>query len=159
MTHDPLARLTTTARLWLGAALCALPLGLVWSTSPGFLTSGMILPGDCGYSESYYCTLDTYIPGAYVPGHHLLGSQAPARVFLVLAALVLAYAAVRQRTAFTKRLVRAATVAMAVALALAMAGHAVSTVLCQLGGLALVAPLVWPGRRRRAVFVPAPRAR
>lgn len=116
--RDPLAWLQTRVRLWLGAALCALPLGLGWSSA--------------------------------VPG-----SRAPVRVFLVFAALLIGYAAAHRRTAFTVRLVRAATVAMAVALVLAVAAHAVSALLCLLGGLVLLAPLVWP-QLRFSPSVPRP---
>jgi len=151
--------LSTRARLAVGAALCVLPLGLVWSTSPGFLTSGFLIYGDCGYSVEEYCTTDSYLPGAYIPGSHIVGAQATVRVFLVFAALVLAYAAARTRTPATKRLVRAATGAIGVALALALSQRAVLTVACLAVALGLVVPLVWRSRPDRSVFVPGPASR
>jgi hypothetical protein len=135
--------LPTRVRLAVSAALCVLPLGLVWSTSPGFLTAGYVIYGDCAYSVEEVCTTDTYIPGGYLPGSHIVGAQATARVFLVLAALVLAYAAARTRTPTTKRLVRAATGAIGIALALALSQRAVLTLACLAIALALVVPLVW----------------
>jgi len=148
------AGLPTRLRLAISAGLCALPLGLVWSASPGFLTAGYIIYGDCGYTEDTYCTTDTYIPGAYIPGSQAVGAQAAARVFLVFAALVLAYVATRDRTARTKRLARAATIGIGAALALALAGRAVPAVICLAPALALTAPLVWGRPRNQGAFVP-----
>jgi hypothetical protein len=139
-----------------------LPLGLVWSTSAGFLTSGFVSYGDCAYSVEQYCTTDTYIPGAYVPVSHTVGAQATARVFLVFAALVLAYAASRTRTPATKRLVRAATGAIGVALTLAVSQRAVPTLACLAPALVLVAPLVWSrplSGEDPGVFVPGAASR
>lgn len=146
--------LPTNVRLAAGAALCLLPLGLVWSASPGFVSFGFISYGDCGYSVDEVCTPDTYVPGGYFPGSHLVGAQATARVFLVLAAIVLAYAATRIRTPATKRLVRVATGAIGIALALALSQRAVSTVACLAFALVLTAPLVWNTPRIPGVFVP-----
>lgn len=146
--------LPTKARLAVSAALCVLPLGLVWSTSAGFLTTGFVIYGDCGYSVEEYCTTDTYVPGAYIPGSHIVGAQATARVFLVLAAFALAFAATRIRTPATKRLVRGATGAIGIALALALAQRAVSTVACLAFALVLTVPLVWNTPRIPGVFVP-----
>ena len=146
--------LPTRVRLAAGAALCVLPLGLVWSTSPGFFTPGTVIYGDCDYSVEEICTPDYYIPGAYISGSHFVGAQSTARVFLVFAALVLAYAAVRTRTPATRRLVRAGTVAVGIALALAMSQRAVLTLACLAVALVLVAPLVWNSRENRGVFVP-----
>jgi hypothetical protein len=139
---------STRLRLWLGAGLCLLPLGLVWSATPGFLTPGFTIYGDCGYSVEEYCTLDTYIPGAYLPGQHVFGAQASARVFVVFAALVLAVVAARTRTPGTRRLARAGTVAVGIAAVLAAANHAVLPLVCLLAALALTAPPAWrrPGR-------------
>jgi hypothetical protein len=146
--------LPTRARLAVGAALCLLPLGLVWSTSAGFLTAGYVIYGDCAYSVDEVCTPDYYVPGSYIPGSHITGAQATARVFLIFAALVLAYAASRTRTPTTKRLVRAATGAIGIALALALSQRAVLTLACLSFALVLVAPLVWRGPRESGVFVP-----
>ena len=146
--------LSTRVRLAVAAGLSALPLGLVWSTSPGFLTPGFLIYGDCDYSVEEVCTQNTYVPGAYIPGGHFVGAQASSRVFLVFAALVLLLAATRVRTPLTKRLVRAATGALGIALALAVSQRAVSTLACLSLALGLVAPLVWrtprswPARRR-----------
>ena len=86
-----------------------------------------------------------------------LGVQAPARVFLLFAAAVLVLAATRTRTPFTKRLVRAATGALGTAATLALAYHAVLTLVCVVAALALATPLVWrrPDDRQPGVFVPA----
>jgi hypothetical protein len=148
--------LPTPLRLWFGAALCVLPIGLVWSTTPGFVTLGTTLYGDCSYSVETYCVSDTYIPGTYLPGHHVLGAQTSARVFLVLAAALLVFAATRLRTEFTKRLVRVATAAMAIAVVLALSNRAILTSVCLAIGLGLVGPLVWRQPGRPAVFVPRP---
>jgi hypothetical protein len=147
----------TQVRLAIGAALCVLPLGLVWSTSPGFRTAGYVIYGDCGYSIEQVCTSDTYVPGSYFPGSHIVGAQASARVFLVVAAVGLAYAASRTRTPATRRLARAATGAIGVALALALAQRAVLTVACLAVTLVLVVPLVLRSPRTGSdpgVFVP-----
>jgi hypothetical protein len=122
-----MSRLPTPLRLWAAAGLCILPLGLVWSSR-----------------------------GSYRPGQHVLGSETSARVFLIFAAVVLALAAIRARTAFTRRLVRAATGGLGVVVALALAYRATLTLVCAVLALALVAPLVWTAadRRRAAVFVP-----
>jgi hypothetical protein len=154
--------LPTDIRLALGAVLCVLPLGLTWSTSPGFLTAGYVIYGDCAYSVDEVCTPDAYIPGSYLPGTHIVGAQATARIFLVFAAFVLAQAAARTRTPAAKRVVRAATVAIGIALALALSQRAVSTVACLSLALVLVAPLVWRARttgRNPGVFVPGGRSR
>lgn len=149
MRRDPLASLPSPARLWAGCALCVLPLGLVWSISPGGLTLGAF--AGCSWTPSGLVCQVVTGPMSQQPTRAVFGAQASARVLLVFAALVLAYAATRPRTDYTKRLVRAATVAMAVTVALAVPARAVPAVLCQLGALALVAPLVW---RRAGVFVP-----
>ncbi|MDT4912932.1 MAG: hypothetical protein QOC66_2060 [Pseudonocardiales bacterium] len=122
-----MSRLPTPLRLWAAAGLCILPLGLVWSSR-----------------------------GSYRPGQHVLGSETSARVFLIFAAVVLVLAASRARTAFTRRLVRAATGGLGVVVALALAYRATLTLVCAALALALVAPLVWTAadRRRAAVFVP-----
>jgi hypothetical protein len=135
--------LSTRLRLALAAALCVLPLGLVWSTSPGFLTAGYIIYGDCSYSVETYCTNDAYVPGYYVPGSRILGADASARVFLVFAAVVLGLAALRTRTEALKRVVRAATVAAGIAFVLAVSQRATLTIACLAGALGLVVPLVW----------------
>jgi hypothetical protein len=154
-----MAGLPTRLRLALGAGLCALPLGLVWSANPGFLTAGYIIYGDCGYSVDEYCTTDTYIPGAYIPGSHAVGAQVGARVFLVFAALVLAYVAARPRTAATKRLTRAATAGIAAALALALAARAAPAAICLAGAFALTAPLVWRRPRNQGFLASGRRSR
>jgi len=147
---------STRVRLSVAAALCVLPLGLVWSATSGILTPGFTIYGDCSYSYEVYCTPDAYIPGSYIPGADVLGAQATARVFLVFAAVVLAYAAVGTRTPFARRLVRAATVAIGVALALAVSARAVAAVVCLLAALALVAPAAWRRPRKSELFGPGP---
>jgi hypothetical protein len=146
--------LTTRVRLALAAALCVLPLGLVWSASAGFLTSGYIIYGDCSYSVETYCTNDYYVPGYYLPGSRVLGADVPARVFLVFAAVVLGLAAIRARTELTRRLVRAATVATGIALVVAVSQRATLPIACLAGALALVAPLVWRTPGIPGVFFP-----
>jgi hypothetical protein len=151
-----MSRLPTPLRLWAAAGLCILPLGLVWSTTTGFLTPGMTVYGTCGHADSGFCTSDIYLRGSYRPGQHVLGSETSARVFLIFAAVVLVFAAIRARTAFTRRLVRAATGGLGIVVALALAYRATLTLVCAALALALVAPLVWTAadRRRAGVFVP-----
>ncbi len=156
MRSDPLGRLPTWLRLWAAAALCVLPLGLLWPARPGPLSLGYTLYGDCNYTANEYCTPAAFVPGSYLPGHAVLAAQAPARVFLVFAAVVVAHAGSRVRTAATRRFVRAATAALGIVAALALADHAILPLVCVLLALALVAPLVWraPSAPAGAVFVP-----
>ena len=136
MTSVPLAGLTTRARLWVGTALCVLPLGLAWSKIPSGLASGLFqgcnsIAGLQGNQSVLAYGLPTGILSCEVivtsilstPGHAVLGSQMPARVLLVFTALLLAYAATHWRTTLTQRLVRAATGAMDVAAVLLMGEH------------------------------------
>jgi hypothetical protein len=129
----------TPLRLWAAAALAILPLGLTWSR--GFATGGYTIYGDCSYTADTYCVSDVYFPGHSQPGS--LGSDVPARVFLVLAAAALVYTAVRRRTPATRRVARVGTVALAVAAALAAGAGVAATVLCCLLALVLTVPLVW----------------
>lgn len=165
MTRDPLAGLSTPVRLWLGSTLCVLALGLVWSVVPGGPESGIFqgctfIPGIGGHESVLGPGLDTgdlsctvlVTAIAETPGHIVVGAQVPVRIFLVFAAVVLAYAATRRRTHFTKQVARAATVAMAIVATVALADRTVLALVLQLAGLALVAPLVW---RRQAVLDPA----
>jgi hypothetical protein len=133
------AVLPTPLRLWAAAALAILPLGLNWSR--GFVSIGYTIYGNCSYTEDTYCTPDYYVPGTYRPGS--MGSDVPARVFLVLAAVALVYAAVRRRTAATRRVARMGTVALGIAAALAAGAGVAATVLCCLLALVLTVPLVW----------------
>jgi hypothetical protein len=152
VTGDPLRRLPTTARLWAAAVLCALPLGLTWTTRTSS-TFGYTIYGTCGYDSDIYgaCTPDTYIPGTF-SAEHVTGAASPARLFLVFAALALGWVATRPRTARTRRIARLATGAALFALVLALAARAVPAVLCLAAALALAAPPAWPGRSRRPVF-------
>lgn len=122
-----MSRLSTPLRLRVAAALCLLPLGLVWSANAGF-----------------------HLPGTYSPGVGELGAQAPARLFLVVSAAVFAVAAARPRTQATKRAVQAAVGSLGVALALALAARATAAGICVAGALALVVPLARP--RNPGVF-------
>jgi len=61
--RDPFARLPVAVRLWTAALLCLAPMGLVWDVGAGFLSPGITMYGDCGYTEYTYCTPDTYLPG------------------------------------------------------------------------------------------------
>jgi hypothetical protein len=131
---------TTPARLLFAAALCVLPLGFVWT---GGVTSGYVVFGDCSYSENYYCVPDYYVPGT---PYHSLVSQAPIRVFLVLAAVAFVVCASHVRTEATRRLARAGCVSAAIAAALAAGNGSTRILLCLVGALALVAPLVWNHR-------------
>jgi hypothetical protein len=142
--RDPFARLPTAARLWSAAALSALPLGLVWRVSAGFLSPGYILPGSCGYVDDGFCTTDIYVPGYYSPGSASSGAEVPARVFLVFAAVALAVCAARRRTPATRRLARLACVALAVGLAFALGTRATLVCVVLVLAIALVVPLVVP---------------
>lgn len=128
--------MTTPARLVAAAALCVLPLGFVWS---GGVTSGYVVFGDCSYSDSYYCAPDQYVPGT---AYHSLVTQAPIRVFLVLAAVAFLVCAGQTRTHATKQLARAGCVSAAVAAALAAGNGSSRILLCLLAALVLVGPLV-----------------
>lgn len=122
MTGDPFRALPTAARLWAAAALCAVPLGLPWSYSGGHYSPGVLIDGGCASGE--YCA--PILVGGYVtPGSLTLVSQAPVRVFVVIAVLGLLLAAVRPRTPATQRLARAATAAVAIALAVSTRQSAV----------------------------------
>lgn len=151
--RDPLRRLPTPARLWAAAGLAVLPLGFVWSFA---VTPGITLYGDCGYSEGPYCTPDTYLPGS---GHVTMVSQAPIRFFLVAAAVAFAACAVGVRTAAKRSVARVGCLCVVAATALAAANGSSRTVLCLLGALALVAPLVVPRGRARPVLAKRPNAR
>ncbi len=140
--------LATPLRLWAAAALAILPLGLIWSR--GFVTTGYTIYGDCSYSEETYCVSDVYFPGHYQPG--TVGSDVPARVFLVLAAAALVYAAVRRRTPAPRRGARVGPGARGLAGALAAAAGVSATVLCCLLALLLTVPPVW----NRAVLAHSP---
>jgi hypothetical protein len=156
--RDPLARLPTPARLWAAAALCVLPLGLTWSTRTSS-TLGYTIYGNCGYdSDIYACTPDTYVPGTF-SAEHVTGAASPARVFLVFAALALAWVATRPRTEQTRRVARLAAGAALFALVLALGARAVPAVVCLTAALALAAPPVWPGRPRRPAFGKSPESR
>lgn len=151
--RDPFARLPTKLRLWAATALCLVPFGLVWSRTPGFLSPGIVLSGNCSYVDGF-CTPDPYVPGAFSPGHPILVSQSPARVFLLVGAAALIFVATRSRTHATRRVARLATGALGVAVAQAVADRATSTLVCVVLSLALVTPLVWRGSRARDVLVP-----
>jgi hypothetical protein len=155
---DPLSRLPTTWRLWAAAALCLVPLGLRWRETSGMLSSPYIYYGDCAYSDNYYCTPDQFVPGTYSPGFALHGFSSPARVFLVFALIVLALVAARTRTDATRRLARAATVAIGIAVVLALAGRSVPMLICTVLALVLTVPVVWvrPGAR---ILAPGPAPR
>lgn len=147
MVRDPLHRVLTTARLWAAAVLCLVTLGVRWSVTNGFLTSGYAYFGDCGYSDAEYCTPDQFVPGSYVPGSQLHGYSMAARVFVVVAVLVLAAVAVRVRTDATRRLARLATVAVGAAALLAAADRATVALSCLLLALVLTVPVVWARSR------------
>ena len=132
--------MTTPARLLFAAALCVLPLGFVWS---GGVTSGYVVFGDCSYSENYYCVPDYYVPGT---PYHSLVSEAPIRVFLVLAAAAFVLCASHVRTEATKHVARAGCLSAGVAAALAAGNGATRVLLCLVGALVLVVPLVWARR-------------
>jgi hypothetical protein len=146
----PRPRPATPARLLAAAVLSAVPLGLVWSRTSGFLTLSYYDPGTCTYAEAGdYCYEPSYTPGTYVPGSVLHGYSSSARVLLVGAAVALLVCAVTRRTASTLRLARAACVCLAGTAALALASRSVAPLAAVLAALALVVPLVWPGRSRR----------
>jgi hypothetical protein len=71
-----------------------------------------------------------------------LVSQSPVRLFLVVAALVLAFCAGRPRTDRTRTLARAAVGALAIAAAFAAAAGASQVLVCVLAALATVVPAV-----------------
>lgn len=135
---------STEQRLWAAAALCLVPLGLLWSASAGFLGVGTTLYGSC---SDGYCTPDLYIPGYYTPGTQTLVAQSPVRVFLIFAAAALIWTATRTRTASTLRAARLATAAIGLTAVLAAANAVPLVLVCTGGALALLVPLVRPRRR------------
>ena len=150
MIRDPFARLPVTGRLWTAALLCVVPLGLVWSKVNGLLTNGVFGPGYCDYDG--YCEPGIYTAGVYVPGSTTHVSQSPARVFLLIAAVALAFTGdpdpYHRDPARSARL---ATGSLAFAAVLAASHRATLTLVCVLVALALVAPAVWrPGAPARA---------
>ena len=136
----PAARITPL-RLLAAAVLAAIPLGRAWSA--GTFYTGYVLPGNCNYAttDDPYCTSDIYVPGYYRPGS--LGRDVPIGLFLAVAALILAIVAVRRRTAGTRRLARAGTVALGIATALALGAGAPTAVICCGFALVLSVPPVW----------------
>jgi hypothetical protein len=134
--RDPLRRLPTPLRLWAALALCVAPMGLVWSTH---VTTGITLYGDCGAGGGPYCTPDQYLPGSV---NGTLVSQSPIRVFLALAIAVFAVCALRPRTSATRTAARLACAGLVVAVAIAAGNGASAVVLCLIGALLLVGPLV-----------------
>lgn len=152
--RDPLARIPTTLRLWVAAGLSVVPLGMLWSFSPGLQTAGTTIYGGC--DSDGFCTPDVYTPGIFLPGQTTTASQAPIRVFLVGAFVALAYVAARTRTAATRRIARAGTVCLVVAALLAAGHHSPRALVCVLAALALSAPPAWRTPRNRPVFGTAP---
>lgn len=137
--------LPTTARLWAAAGVSLLPLGMVWTVTPGLQTAGTTILGSC--DADGYCTPDYYTPGIFLPGDVMTAAQAPIRVFLVGAFVALAVAAARPRTQRTRRIARVGTACLLVA-ALLAAGHGASRpLLCVLAALFLAVPPVWRGVR------------
>ncbi|GAB2485001.1 hypothetical protein [Jatrophihabitans fulvus] len=147
--------LSVPARLSAAAALCVVPLGLVWTKVEGFVTNGYFGPGYCDYDG--YCQPGVYTAGVYVPGSTATVAQSPARVFLVAAAVLLVVVATRSRTAATLRLARLATASVVLAAVLAASHRATLTLACTVGALALVGPLVLP--RIPGVLVSRPASR
>jgi hypothetical protein len=141
VTRDPFASTPTTARLWAAAVLCALSMGMAWSSAVGY--SSLDALGPCAYDQ--YCV--PIFRGGYVsPGSVTTVSAAPVRLFVVAAVLGLVVAAARARTQTTQRLARVATVALTVALALAL-GHGSGPVALLLAlALVLAAPPAWRTR-------------
>ena len=140
----------TALRLWAAAGLSVLPLGTVWTVTPGLQTAGTTILGGC--DADGFCTPDVYTPGIFLPGGAVTAAQAPIRVFLVGAFAALAVAAARRRTPLTRRIARAGTACLLVA-ALLAAGHGASrALLCVLAALLLAAPPAWRSRRPAGVF-------
>ncbi len=82
-----------------------------------------------------------------VAGGAIRVSQVPVRVFLVFAALALAGVSARTRTATSRRVARAATVALCIAAVLAVSAGARATVICTVLALILAMPAVWDRSR------------
>jgi len=72
----------------------------------------------------------------------ILVSQSPIRVFLALAIAVFAVCALRPRTSATRTAARVACAGLVAAVAIAAANGASAAVLCLIGALLLVGPLV-----------------
>lgn len=142
------ARIPGRARLWAAAALSIAPLHMYWSATSGILYPGYTSYGDCGYTSNYYCTPDVFIPGSYQPGQTVTVVQTELRLFLVIAAVAFAVAALAGRTASTRTLVRAATLAIGWAFFVGLAHGSADVAVLAGVVLALTVPLVWsrPGR-------------
>lgn len=149
MRRARVPRLSTGLRLWAAVGLCIVPMGLLWSFSPGFLGAGTTIYGYCSDS---FCSPDIYVPGYYLPGQTTIGYQSPIRVFLLFAAAALVFAATRVRTPHTRRVARAGTVSLAIAALLSAAHGASLTLVCLLAALILTVPQVWAGTARSARF-------
>jgi len=140
----------TTVRLWAAAGLSLLPLGMVWTVTPGLQTAGTTIFGGC--DSDGFCTPDVYTPGIYLPGGVVTAAQAPIRVFLVGAFVALAVAAARRRTPLTRRIARAGTACLLIAALLAAGDGASRPLLCVLAALLLAAPPAWRSRPSTGVF-------
>jgi hypothetical protein len=145
--------LSTPVRLWVAAALCLVPLGLVWSRTASQFTIGYTIYGTCSYAEpGTYCTEDAYVPGTFTPGSSLHGFSTSARVFLVFAAVVLAWVASQPRTSDTRRWARLAVIGIIIALVLSVSARSTASIACLLAALGLAGPPVWRSARMPAVF-------
>jgi len=140
----------TGLRLWAAAGLSLLPLGMVWTVTPGLQTAGTTILGGC--DADGFCTPDVYTPGIFLPGGVATAAQAPIRVFLVGAFVALAVAAARRRTPLTRRIARAGTACLLIAALLAAGDGASRPLLCVLAALLLAAPPAWRSRPSTGVF-------
>jgi hypothetical protein len=148
MTRDPLAALTTSARLWLAITVLILtPTGDQTSLGLGLLLPGTTLYGDCGYSSGPYCTPDMYLPGSYLPGQLMITSLAGIRLMVTLALIGLVVVALRRRTLVTRRVAQAATVLLAGALVLTLGTGSSQLTVLLIAALVLTGPPVWRAPR------------
>lgn len=156
-----MARLSTTIRLALAAALALVSLGLVWRVdagTPGMFMGGLQLTNQYNpYTGNLdlvtqYNPISNYLPGS--PGAVVYGNQVPMRVVLVPAAVALLVAS-RLRGRAGRRLARLAVIGLTVATAFALAERATSPAIACAVAVALAGSTLW-SRTARSSGVSSP---
>ena len=150
-------RPTGAWRLLAASGVCLLSLGLVWQTALDYgLTLNYTLPYTGIDADGWYYTVpgSTYLTYGFDGVDVVHGHRSDARVVLVPAAVILAWAAGR-RTPLSRTLTRASVVGMVVLLVWAFSRGRVQASVAMLAALWLAAPVAYPSwaerlTRRRA---------